>query len=432
MRISVFGLGYVGAVTMACLADVGHRLVGIDVDRTKVDALNRGESPISEPGLEELLRKAHRLGRVKATTDVCEALDQSDLAIVCVGTPSALSGGTNDEHVQSVTKQICNELRNADRPRTFSILVRSTCLPEVHERLQAIVAAARQTPDLEINYLCHPEFLREGSAVSDFFDPPKIVFGTATPEAGRLCRELYPGFEAPTSIVSIGVAAMIKYADNCFHAAKVTFANEIGILCKAQSVDSRQVMSVLCDDKKLNISEKYLRPGAPYGGSCLPKDLRAVLDLSRRSAVATPMLSGIAESNTQQVEAIVSEILASGRRNVGIVGLTFKEDTDDLRESPAVAIAEQLLGKGLRLRIFDSYLRVEQLVGANRSFALESIPRLSSLLFRDLMDVVRASDIVLCFHRIEPAQWSRVESSDSNPRIIDFTDELPQAEGIYW
>jgi len=332
-----------------------------------------------------------------------------------------------------LSQQICEELRASETPRRFAIIVRSTCLPDVHEKLQELIGPAKEDrPGLRIEYVCHPEFLREGTAVHDFFEPPKIVFGLATEEAKAICERLYPMISAPTAFVPIGVASMIKYADNCFHAAKVTFANEIGLLCKRLRVDSRQVMEVFCSDTKLNISPRYLRPGAPFGGSCLPKDLRAMLDLARRTATSTQMLAGIAESNRRQIDMIVSRILGTGKRNIGIVGLAFKENTDDLRESPAVTIAEQLLGKGITLRIFDPYLSVDELVGANLRFALDSIPHLSSWLCSELSDVISASDIVLTFHRVAPDDWCALHSADTKPEIIDFTNQISGAEGIYW
>ena len=415
---------------MACLGKLGHHLVGVDVNEMKVNALKRGEAPISEPGLAELLVEANQQGRIDATTDVAAAVQESDVAIICVGTPSTKSGGINDSYLVNVVQEICEALLSANQPRKFTILVRSTCLPDVHQKLNSLISeATKDTSGMQVDYVCHPEFLREGTAIADFFEPPKIVFGIESEDVRSICEDLYPGIVAETVFVPVGVASMIKYADNCFHAAKVTFANEVGLLCKALSVDSQKVMEVFCKDTKLNISPKYLKPGAPFGGSCLPKDLRAMLDLSRHLAKSCPMLSGISNSNRSQIDSIVSDIVASGSRKVGIVGLAFKENTDDLRESPAVAIAEHLLGKGIALQIFDSYLSIENLIGANRSFALESIPHLASLLCGDIRAVFEASDVVLCFHQIPSDQWDEMKRLAN---VIDFTNRLDGANGIYW
>lgn len=426
MRISVFGLGYVGTVTTACLARLGHRLVGVDVSGLKVEALGRGKTPISEPGLGELLAEGRARGAVRATTDAAEAVAGSDVALVCVGTPSTATGGVDDRHLTKVVAEIRDALAAESRP--FTVMVRSTCLPAVHARLREVLrpAGARGGP---VHYVCHPEYLREGTAVADFLEPPKVVFGVEGPGPEETCRALYPGLAVEPVFVPVDVAALSKYADNCFHALKVTFANEMGLLCKALGVDSRQVMDLLCRDDKLNISPRYLRPGAPFGGSCLPKDLRAVLDQSRQLAVATPMLSGVAASNRNQVDVIVARVLDSGVREVGIVGLAFKEDTDDLRESPAVAVAEQLLGKGLALRIYDSSLSVDRLIGANRAFALRSIPHLASLLFPDPAEVFARSGIVLAFHRIPP---ELLADPGARAKTLDFTGRNRGSEGVYW
>jgi GDP-mannose 6-dehydrogenase len=429
MIISVFGLGYVGAVTIGCLAKLGHKLIGVDINEDKVRLLDSGQSPISEPGLTELLSNAKLRGRLEATSSVEEAVRKSDSAIVCVGTPSTSTGAVNEQFLTTVVREICETLMNEKTGRAFTIFVRSTCLPQSHLRLLEIVKSARES-GFDIRYVCHPEFLREGSAIEDFFEPPKIVFGIESEDSINECKTLYPDIEAQTFFTSVGSASMIKYADNCFHAAKVTFANEIGLVCKAVGVSAQEVMDVFCSDQKLNISARYLRPGAPFGGSCLPKDLRALLDLSRETASKTHMLAGIAQSNQQQIESIVTRIVETGTRSVGIIGLAFKERTDDLRESPAVVIAERLLGKGFGLSLYDSYLHTERLVGANREFALRSIPHLSNLLM-DLEEVLGNSELVLMFHSVSPERLKSTVT-EGVPRVLDFTGGLQGVEGIYW
>ena len=285
----------------------------------------------------------------------------------------------------------------------------------------------------EVGYIVHPEFLREGTAVQDFFHPPKIVFGCDGKSVAEVCSQLYPGIEAETYFVTPEVASMVKYADNCFHAAKVTFANEIGMLCKTQGVNSVDVMNLFCKDTKLNISARYLRPGSPFGGSCLPKDLRAMLDLARQEAVSTSMLRGILDSNENQVAHVVERAIDTKAKAIGILGLAFKKGTDDLRESPAVAIAERLLGKGKELRIFDRELSVEKMIGANRDYAMQSIPHLESLLCPSITELFSTCGCVIVFHAIDEGELSDVEFA-GDQTVIDMTNSISTegCQGIYW
>ena len=436
MKLSVFGLGYVGAVSCGCLAELGHQVVGVDVAASKVDLINAGRPPIVETGLSELLAKHVASGRVRATTSTAEAVAASEAALVCVGTPSTRSGGVDS----SFLERACGEIGHAIRQqqlRPFAVLVRSTGLAPVHERLQAELqqSAGRMIGD-GLGYACHPEFLREGAAVDDFFHPPKVVFGCSDPATEQVCRGLYPGIDAATFFVSVATASMIKYADNCFHALKVSFANEMGLLSRELGIDAQAVMAVFCRDEKLNISPRYLRPGAPFGGSCLPKDLRAVLDLARQTATPLPLLAGALESNQKQIDALLRRIAAPQRPTVGIIGLAFKEGTDDVRESPMVHLVEQLGGKGHRLRIYDGCLALGSLVGRNRSFALEAIPHLAELLTADLQQVINEADVVVVSHRLTPESWSQVQWKPSQ-RVIDLVNipelrDLPGYEGLYW
>jgi GDP-mannose 6-dehydrogenase len=437
VRISVFGLGYVGAVSSACLADLGHEVVGVDVSAAKVATITSGRSPIVEPHLAERLTAHVASGRLRATTDAAEAVRTTDVALVCVGTPSTASGGIDTTHLDRVCEQIGAAIAD-QQPEAFHVIVRSTCMPPVHQQLQQILedATGRRLGE-GLGYVCHPEFLREGAAVADFFDPPKIVFGASDPAAAAMCDQLYPGIdEAPVFHVTPEVAALVKYADNCFHAVKVTFGNEIGLMCRHLGVDAHEVMDIFVSDTKLNISPKYLRPGSAFGGSCLPKDLRGLLDQSRLAAQALPMLAGTLESNRIQIEALLHRIVGPDRPSVGIVGLAFKELTDDVRESPMVTLVEGVSGKGHQVRVYDEHLSVNELVGSNLSFAVASIPHLAELLTNDLAAVVAASDVVVVSHRLTPAMWRDLPWRPG-VRVIDLANvaelhELPGYEGLYW
>jgi GDP-mannose 6-dehydrogenase len=436
MRISVFGLGYVGAVTCACLADLGHEVIGVDVSADKVAMMGRGEPPIMEDGLQELLTAAIAAGRLSTTTDASTAVAATDVAMVCVGTPSTATGGVDSSFLERVCEQIGHAVAEHD-PEFFCVMTRSTSVPAVHHLLEAVLErTSGRNMGEGLGYVCHPEFLREGAAVRDFYEPAKIVFGADDERSQKICAELYPGIAGETFVVPVDVAAMVKYADNAFHAVKVTFANEIGMLCKSLDVDAAAVMDLFCQDTKLNISARYLRPGFAFGGSCLPKDVRGLLDTARHGAVAVPMLSGALESNRIQVDQLAKRVLGPGRYTVGLVGLAFKERTDDVRESPAVALVEQLTGKGHPVVIHDRHLAVRRLVGANLSFALHSIPHLAELLVDDLQTVVDRSRVVVVSHRLDAPTWAGVTWPDG-VRILDLVGipelvDLPGYEGLYW
>jgi GDP-mannose 6-dehydrogenase len=437
MRISVFGLGYVGAVSCGCLAALGHDVIGVDVIEDKVRRIAKGESPIIEEGIDAILAKAVADRKLRATTDVAAAVRETDIGLVCVGTPSTPSGGVDTRYLDRVCQQIGSAVRDQRRD-FFAVLNRSTSLPTVHQSLMRILEETSGSKlGGHVGYVCHPEFLREGVAVHDFYHPPKIVFGASDGRSETLCRDLYPGVTAETFFVSPDVAAMVKYADNCFHALKVTFGNEIGLICKALGIDSHAVMDIFCKDRKLNISDKYLKPGNPFGGSCLPKDLRGLLDASRSTAVPLPMHAGMLESNRLQVERLVKRIVAlNGRNPVGLVGLAFKEGTDDVRESPMVALVEQLLGKGVPVRIYDEHLAVANMVGSNRSFALEAIPHLAELLSTDLKTVVAGSKTLVVNHRLSAERW-KVAAIGADHHVIDLVN-VPELrgtaryDGLYW
>src|ERR1051326_374159 len=390
MRIAVFGLGYVGATSMACLARLGHCVIGVDVSPEKVALVGAGQSPILEPQVSELLADGYSRGRITAVTNGDEAVEAAEICLICFGTPSRPNGAVDARYLIEVIKSIAKARHRTGK--IVPVFVRSTALPAVHEELMGLLATGSGQPAA---YCVHPEFLREGQAVADFFDPPKIIFGCSDKLAEEVCKDLYPGIVAPTVMTSPAVAAMVKYADNCFHAVKVTFGNEIGMVARTFGVDARGGMDIFCLDTKLNISTKYLKPGLPYGGSCLPKDLRSVVAWARQSSVSLPMLEHVSTSNEIQIQHILAPILHPDRRGIGIIGLAFKDNTDDLRESPMVGMAEHLLGKGREVRIFDEHLSPEELIGGNRNFALSSLPHLASMLVGSCADLIDQSDIVV-------------------------------------
>lgn len=443
MRIAVFGLGYVGAVSCGCLADLGHHIIGCDVSKAKVDLIKAGQAPIVEEGLPELLEKALKNGRLTAIMDADEAVRTSDAALVCVGTPSTPSGGVNAVYLETVCRQIGESIKK-HAPKHYVVMSRSTSLPNVHENLIRILEQSSGRKMGEgIGYVCHPEFLREGVSVYDFYNPPKIVFGPTDAKTAEVCKTMYPGDNypglksCPTFFLSPSEASMVKYADNCFHALKCTFGNEIGMICKTLGVDSHKVMDVFCADTKLNISAKYLKPGFAFGGSCLPKDLRGIMDASRSTATALPMLAGTLVSNEVQIKALVKRVVHETRPKVGVIGLAFKEGTDDVRESPIVEVVQQLTGKGHPVKIYDEHLSLQALVGANRSFAFQMVPHLADLMTQNLQEVVNWADTLIVTHRLKPATWAGVNFK-AGQRVLDLMNipDLRKAgdgyEGLYW
>ncbi len=394
-RVSVLGLGYVGCVTAACLAKAGHEVVGVDADPDKVERINAASSPIVEPGLADLLAEVVGAGRLRATVSCADAVHGSDLALVCVGTPGRANGQLNLEAVERVGREIGLALRGRDVP--YTVVLRSTVLPGTTEQvlLPALRAGAAGDPGAPPRVAVNPEFMREGSSLRDFARPPFTLVGCEEPEAATLLRSVYAGVEAPFVQVATRTAEMVKYVSNAFHALKVCFANEIGDLCAALGVDAQQMMRVFLMDRKLNLSEAYLHPGFAFGGSCLPKDLRALLHAGRAADVSPPLLGSILPSNEAQVRRAVEAVLETRRRRVGVVGLSFKPGTDDLRESPMVALVEALIGKGCDLRILDRNVSIARLVGANRRYIEEEIPHIASLMCESLETLLLHAEVVV-------------------------------------
>jgi GDP-mannose 6-dehydrogenase len=391
MKVSIFGLGYVGAVTAGCLAELGHVIIGADVQPEKVEAFNTGRSPIIEPELDDLLSLARREGRLSATTHAAEAVLASDVSIICVGTPSLESGRLNLDFVRKVSEQIATVLKSSGKKHV--ILFRSTMLPgSTRQMVNDFFEDLRLAGQVSI-YYC-PEFLREGTAVKDFREPSLAVVGThdGLAPGSAEARELLGGTPA---VLAWEGAEMIKYSCNYFHALKVGFANEIGRLCKHLGEDGARVMDVVCSDTRLNISRYYMKPGTPFGGSCLPKDVSALLGYARQEGITLPLLDNTLGTNRAHLETLMRLIESKGVRKVGLLGLAFKADTDDLRGSPMVAVAETLLGRGYDLRIYDPSLNLSRLIGANAAEMNRRMPHLASLLKTDVTEVIEHAELVI-------------------------------------
>ena len=395
MNISIFGLGYVGAVSAACLATDGHNVVGVDPNQTKVDLIGSGHTPIIEAEIGDMIATEVKSGRLRATTHVDEAVRESELSLICVGTPSQLNGNLDLSYVRRVCEQIGEALRDSDAYHV--VAVRSTMLPGSMRGvvIPTLETASGKTAGVDFGVCSNPEFLREGTAVWDYYHPPKTVIGETDGRAGDPLVALYGSLDAPLIRASVEVAEMVKYTDNNWHALKVAFANEIGTICKAVGIDGRQVMSIFCQDIKLNLSAYYMKPGFAFGGSCLPKDVRALTYKARNLDLEVPLLNAILPSNHQQVERAIKMITSKGRKKIGILGFAFKAGTDDLRESPIVDVIEHLIGKGYDLRLYDSNVSMAALTGANRDYILNHIPHISRLMVESMEEVTSFADVVV-------------------------------------
>lgn len=436
MKISIFGLGYVGAVSAGCLARAGHEVVGVDPAETKVDLINRGRTPIIEQDIGDMLRDAVSAGRLRATTDVADGIRSSELSIVCVGTPSLLNGGLDLSYVRRVCEQIGKELR---RKNSFHVVVaRSTMLPGSMRGMviPVLEEASGKRAGVDFGVCNNPEFLREGTAVHDFYHPPKTVIGELDPRSGDTLLELYRDIDAPLVRTDVETAEMVKYTDNVWHALKVGFANEIGNVCKALGIDGHRVMDIFCRDTKLNLSPYYLKPGFAFGGSCLPKDVRALCYKAKSLDLELPILSAILPSNERQIERGLQMILHDDKRKIGVLGFSFKAGTDDLRESPMVEVIERLIGKGYELKLYDKNVKLAELVGANRDYILNRIPHISRLMVESVDEVMDFAQTVV-IGTGDREFWTIPERLRDGQKIIDFV-RLPSGgaaesyDGICW
>lgn len=408
MKISIFGIGYVGCVSAACFAHAGHDVIGVDVNPTKVDIINSGKSPIVEPQMNELIHDVVKSGKLRATTDSMEAVKSSDISLVCVGTPSKPNGSLDLGHVARVCEEIGAALATKDTHHT--IVIRSTMLPGSIESVAqpALEKTSRKQAGKDFGVCVNPEFLREGTSVKDFYAPPFTLIGADDEETAKIVSGLYTNIDAPIFTTTIKTAEMVKYVCNCFHALKVSFANEIGNICKALELDSHEVMKVFCADTKLNLSPYYLKPGFAFGGSCLPKDLRAVSYKAKELDVEVPLLSAITATNKLQVEKALDMVLSTGTKQVGVLGFSFKAGTDDLRESPMVTLIETLLGKGLELVIYDRDVSLARLFGSNKAYIEEEIPHIAKLMRGSIDEVLESANTIVIGNRSE--EFRQIES----------------------
>lgn len=438
MKIGIFGLGYVGCVTAACLAQDGHQVVGVDVNPVKVDILNSGLSPIVEPGLDILIEKAVKSGSLRASVDYRQVVLNSDVSLICVGTPSNENGSLMLDFVKKVCREIGEAL--AEKSEYHVVVVRSTVLPgTVEETLIPILEeASGRKAGVDFGVCMNPEFLREGSAIKDYYTPSLVMIGEIDQRSGDLVRQLYERVQAPLNRAPIRTAEMVKYACNSFHALKVVFANEIGSLCKANGIDGQQVMEIFVQDRQLNISPTYLRPGFAFGGSCLPKDVRALLYRAKELDVECPTLGAILPSNHNHIHQAIRMVERTRKHKIGILGLSFKAGTDDLRESPTITLVETLIGRGYQVRIYDDKVELSRLIGANKLFLEKELPHISSQLCGSLQELVDESEVLVITNGTkEFRQVTEIMRPDQT--LIDFigiaknSAELDgRYEGIGW
>ncbi|HEY8227344.1 MAG TPA: UDP-glucose/GDP-mannose dehydrogenase family protein [Pyrinomonadaceae bacterium] len=436
MKISIFGLGYVGCVSAACLSRAGHEVIGVDVNPLKVDIINSGKSPIVEPQISDLIDSAVKEGRLRATTDSSRAINDSDVSLVCVGTPSKPNGGLDLRYVQRVCEEIGAAVATKDARHT--VIIRSTMLPGSVETVvqPAIERTSGKKAGQDFGICVNPEFLREGTSVKDFYAPPFTLIGAEDQHSDQIARSLYSMIDAPVFTTSIRAAEMVKYVCNCFHALKVSFANEVGNICKALELDSHEVMKIFCQDSKLNLSSYYLKPGFAFGGSCLPKDLRAVTYKAKELDVEVPLLTAISVTNRLQVERAIDLVLRAGNKRVGVLGFSFKAGTDDLRESPMVTLIETLIGKGLELVIYDRDVSLARLFGSNKEYIEHEIPHIAKLMRSSIADVLDASETIVIGNKSD--EFRQIESAlRENQTVIDLVRLFDQPstgryQGICW
>lgn len=425
-------MGYVGAVSAGCLADDGHTVIGVDRDPVKVEGINAGRSPIVEADLGKIIARAVKSGRLRATLDAVRAVHETELSLVCVGTPSQLNGNSDLTYIRRVCEEIGRALGSKSQRHT--VVIRSTILPGTMRRvvIPSLEESSRKAAGIGFGVCNNPEFLREGSAVADFKFPAKTVIGEIDEASGDAAVALYANLDAPLVRTDLETAEMVKYIDNSWHALKIAYANEIGNLCKSLSVDAHKAMEIFCLDKKLNISPAYLRPGFAFGGSCLPKDLRALNYVARSNDLELPILNSIIRSNELQIMRGLQLIMKRGHRRIGVLGFSFKSGTDDLRESPMIEIIERLLGKGYDLQIYDKNVQLAKLVGANRDFILSRIPHISRLMVDDIDAVLDHAETVVIGNN-DPEFKTVPERLRNGQCIVDFVriSSLESRNGKY-
>jgi GDP-mannose 6-dehydrogenase len=430
MKISIFGLGYVGAVSLACLARDGHSVIGVDIDPAKLELIRTGKTPVVEEGMVDLMASVAGTGRVAVTTDAEEAVLASDLSLISVGTPSAPNGSQDQTAVQNLAAELGRALAKKQRPGHVFVF-RSTLVPGTVEDVLAPIiereSGTREGDHFHVAF--QPEFLREGSSIRDYDNPPFVIVGARDAAPLAAVRELFGHLRCEFHETSVRAAEMVKYCCNNFHALKITFANETARLCEALDVDPFAVMDLVCKDRQLNISPAYLRPGFAFGGSCLPKDLRATLHMARRHDVDLPLHASLLQSNRAHIDHAINKVLASGKRRVGMIGLSFKTGTDDLRESPLVALAEHFIGKGLEIEVWDPEVHLSRLLGANRRFIETHVPHIARVLKADVESVVRDADLLVVGLRDERA-FAAIEAHCRPGQVVLDLVRMPRGEAL--
>lgn len=433
MRVSVFGMGYVGVATAACLAKDGHRVIGVDVLSEKITLLHEGKSPVVEDGLSELVHEMVSSGRLRATENHELAIRETEVSLVSVGTPSLDNGSLDLRAVKNVARKIGSCLEKKSTPHT--IIIRSTLLPgsTAREVIPEIETASGKTCGTDFHVGYNPEFLREGSSIADFYDPPYTVIGADSPKPAADCEKLYRGVAAPIRKCSVATAEALKYVSNSYHALKVAFANEVGVIMRSLNVDSLDLMKLFAEDKKLNISKAYLTPGFAFGGSCLPKDLRALVHVGKRNDLDLPLLGNVMRSNEAHINRAENMVLKTGERDVALLGLSFKQGTDDLRESPLVILAERLIGKGVRLRIFDREVALGKLVGTNKRYIEAELPHIGELLTGDLDKALETAKVAIVGNAkgCDPKKLAEWASSKTVIDLARVPVEVARAAQVY-
>lgn len=427
MNISIFGLGYVGCVGMGCLASKGHKVVGVDVSAEKVDLINRGIPTIVEKDIDDLIAQAHKNGSLSATQNYVDAVAQTDVSFLCVGTPSAPNGHLNLEYILLTAKQIGESLKT--KQGFHIVVIRSTVFPGTNAKITALIEEnSGKKANVDFAVVSNPEFLREGTAVADYLNPPLTVLGSTCPKAIDVLKGLYESNGAPIEVVGIEVAEMIKYVNNSYHALKVVFANEVGQICKKLNIDSHEVMRIFCMDKQLNISPYYFKPGFAYGGSCLPKDLKGLKTLAHDLYLETPVLASIDNSNQDHIQFAIKQIENTGKHKIGILGLSFKAGTDDMRNSPIINIIEYLFGKGYDIKIYDKNVSLSRLIGKNKSVIMEKLPHINSLLCDKMEDVTEWAEMLVISTKEEA--FKQLQPKPNQP-VFDLVriKELEGSEG---
>jgi GDP-mannose 6-dehydrogenase len=434
MNISIFGLGYVGCVSLGCLSNNGHTVIGVDVTQNKIDLINQGKPTIIEKDIDKIIKEQFDNGRVSATLDSEYAVLNTDVSFICVGTPSSINGQLDLKYVYKVAEDIGKAIKNKDSFHVISI--RSTVFPGTNLKVSEIIEkSSGKKKNVDFSVVSNPEFLREGSAVSDYYKPAVTVLGSDNEKALAIMSEIYEKVDAPISKVEISEAEIIKYVNNSFHALKITFANEVGNICKKLNIDSHKVMELFCKDDKLNISSYYFKPGFAYGGSCLPKDLKGLRTIAHDHYIDVPLINSIEDSNQYQKDVAFNLIASKNKKKIGILGLSFKAGTDDLRYSPAVELAEKLIGKGYEVFIYDENVNLTKLTGTNKDYIDNHIPHLSNLITADLKKVIAQSEVVVITQKNQ--LFTEIHKEYVDKIVIDLvrvTEDFNanNIEGICW